>query len=127
VENFDFDMIISGWGQALSPGNEQRNYWGSQTADRKGSRNLVGIKNPAIDKLIGKLIYAKDRSELVAVTRALDRVLLWNHFVVPQWYSKGTRLARWNRFGFPEKTPDYRIGFPDIWWFDEIKAASVKK
>jgi len=127
VDGFDFDMIVGGWGQALSPGNEQRNYWGSQTADRKGSRNLVGIKNPAIDKLIGKLIYAKDRSELVAVTRALDRVLLWNNFVVPQWYSKGTRLARWNRFGFPEKTPDYSIGFPDIWWFDESKAASVKK
>ena len=127
VDNFDFDMIVGGWGQALSPGNEQRNYWGSQTADRKGSRNLVGIKNPAIDKLIGKLIYAKDRSELVAVTRALDRVLLWNHFVVPQWYSKGTRLARWNRFGFPEKTPDYSIGFPDIWWYDEAKAALVKK
>ncbi len=127
VDNFDFDMIVGGWGQALSPGNEQRNYWGSETADRKGSRNLVGIKNPAIDKLIDKLIYAKDRSELIAVTRALDRVLLWNHFVVPQWYSKGTRLARWNRFGFPKKTPDYRIGFPDIWWYDEAKAATVKK
>ena len=127
VDAFDFDMIVGGWGQALSPGNEQRNYWGSETADRQGSRNLVGIKDGAIDKLIEKLIYAKDRSELVAVTRALDRVLLWNRFVVPQWYSKGTRLARWNRFGFPEKTPDYRIGFPDIWWFDEAKAAMVKK
>ncbi len=127
VDSFDFDMIVGGWGQALSPGNEQRNYWGSETADRKGSRNLVGIKNPAVDKLIDKLIYAKDRSELVSVTRALDRVLLWNRFVVPQWYSKGARLARWNRFGFPAKTPEYRISFPDIWWFDEVKAASVKK
>jgi len=127
LDGFDFDMVVGGWGQALSPGNEQRNYWGSQTADRKGSRNLVGIKNPAIDKLIDKLIYAKDRTELVAVTRALDRVLLWNQYVVPQWFSKGVRLARWDRFGFPAKPPGYQLGFPATWWFDEAKAALVKK
>ncbi len=127
LDGFDFDMVVSGWGQSLSPGNEQRDYWGSKAAKRKGSRNLVGIKNPAIDKLIEKIIYAKDRTELLHLTHALDRVLLWNHFVVPQWFSKGTRLARWNRFGFPEKLPDYQIGFPDIWWFDGAKAAKVKK
>lgn len=127
VDAFDFDMIVGGWGQSLSPGNEQRNYWGSKAANRKGSRNLVGIKNPAIDKLIEKIIFASDRTELLHLTHALDRVLLWNHFVVPQWFSKGTRMARWNRFGFPETLPDYQMGFPGIWWFDEAKAATVKK
>ena len=127
LDGFDFDMIVGGWGQSLSPGNEQRDYWGSKAADRKGSRNLAGIKNPAIDKLIEQIIYAKDRTELLNVTHALDRVLLWNHYVVPQWFSKGTRVARWNRFGLPEKLPDYQIGFPGIWWFDKTKAALVKK
>jgi len=127
LDSFDFDMIVGGWGQSLSPGNEQRNYWGSTTADRKGSRNYVGIKNPAIDTLIDKIIFAKNRTELVATTRALDRVLLWNQYVVPQWFSKGTRVARWNRFGIPAKTPDYQLGFPETWWFDEAKAALVKK
>lgn len=127
LRGFDFDMIISGWGQSLSPGNEQRDYWGSKAAGRRGSHNYIGIKNPAIDKLIENIIYAKDRSELVTMTRALDRVLLANHFVVPNWFFDGTRLARWNRFGFPEKLPDYQMGFPAIWWFDEAKAATVKK
>ena len=82
---FDFDMIIDQWGQSLSPGNEQREFWGSQAADQPGSRNTVGIKNPAIDALIDKVIFAKDRAGLVAATKALDRVLLWNFYVVPQF------------------------------------------
>ena len=71
--------------QSLSPGNEQRDFWSSQAADQPGSRNLVGIKNPAIDALIERVIFAKDRDDLVAATKALDRVLLWNFYVVPQW------------------------------------------
>ena len=82
------------WGQSLSPGNEQREFWGSQAADQAGSRNIVGIKNPAIDTLIERVIFAKDRDDLVAATKALDRVLLWNHFVVPQWtYRQGAHRA----------------------------------
>ena len=84
--------------QSFSPGNEQREFWGSEAADKEGSRNLIGIKNPAIDTLIDKIILAKDRADLVAATRALDRVLLWNHYVVPQFHSPFERLAFWDKF-----------------------------
>ncbi len=127
LDSFDFDVIVNSWGQSLSPGNEQRGYWGSISANRKGSRNYIGIKDKAIDKLIDKIIFAKDRAGLVAATRALDRVLLWHHFVVPQWHSKGIRSARWDRFGLPKTQPDYNIGFPDTWWFDEAKAKRIGK
>ena len=85
LRSWDFDVVVSSWAESLSPGNEQREYWGSQAADTSGSRNIIGIKNAAIDKLIDRLIYAKDREDLMAATKALDRVLLWNHYVVPQW------------------------------------------
>ena len=79
LRQWDFDMIVAVWGQSLSPGNEQRGFWGSKAADQPGSRNLVGIKNPAVDALIDRVIFAKNRADLVAATKALDRVLLWNH------------------------------------------------
>ncbi len=126
VKNFDFDIIVGSWGQSLSPGNEQRNFWGSAAADRPGSRNYAGIKNKAVDDLVERIIFAKTRDDLVAATRALDRVLLWNHYVVPMWYIAYERTARWNRFGKPAKIPDYSVGFPDIWWWDEEKAAKIK-
>ena len=122
----DFDMIVSGWGQSLSPGNEQREFWGSEAAGRDGSRNLTGINDPAVDALIDKVIYAADREDLVAATRALDRVLMWNEFVIPTWTLNYTRTARWDRFGFPDPVPTYSFGFPDIWWFDAQKAAALK-
>ena len=107
------------WGQSLSPGNEQRGFWSSQAADQSGSRNYVGIKDPAVDALIDRVIFAKDRAELVAATKALDRVLLWNHYVVPQWTYGKQRTARWDRFGRPEKLPQYgAAAFPTIWWWD---------
>ncbi len=113
---FDFDIAVDSWGQSLSPGNEQRDYWGSASADRDGSQNTIGIKNPAIDKLIDRVIYTKDRDDLVAATRALDRVLLWNHYVVPQWTAGDIRYAYWTRLAHPEKLPEYGNGFPTIWW-----------
>lgn len=119
----DYDMIISGWGQSLSPGNEQRDFWGSSAADREGSNNYAGIKDPGVDALIEKVIYAKDRAELVAATHALDRVLLAHDYVVPAWNYPNTRTARWNRFSHPETLPEYSFGFPDIWWWDAEKAA----
>ena len=126
LRQWDYDIIVGSWGQSLSPGNEQRGFWGSQAADQPGSRNLVGIKNPAIDKLIDRVIFATTREDLVAATRALDRVLLWNHFVVPQWSYPFARTARWDRFGHPEKMPTYgAAAFPTIWWFDAAKAAKV--
>jgi microcin C transport system substrate-binding protein len=123
---FDFDMIIDQWGESLSPGNEQREFWGSQTADVPGSRNTVGIKNPAVDALIDKVIFAKDRAGLVAATKALDRVLLWNFYVVPQYTYPFSRYARWDRFSHAEPLPKYgRSGLPSLWWFDAEKAAKI--
>jgi len=126
VKSFDFDIIVGGWGQSLSPGNEQRNYWGSQAASRPGSRNYAGIRDEAVDWLIERIIFAKSRPELVAATRALDRVLLWNHYVLPTWHITYERTARWNRFGKPARIPEHSVGFPDIWWWDEQRAAKIK-
>ena len=124
--SWDFDIITGVWGESLSPGNEQLGYWGSQAADQSGSRNLIGIKNPAIDELIKRVIFTKDRAELVAATKALDRVLLWNHYVVPQWTYPFQRTARWDRFGRPEKLPQYAASaFPFVWWWDAERAAKT--
>ena len=125
LRNWDYDMLtISTWGQSLSPGNEQREHWGSNAADTAGSDNYVGIKNPAIDKLIERVIFAKDRQDLIAATKAMDRVLLWNHYVVPQWTYSKQRTARWDRFSRPDVMPKYGLSaFPDIWWYDAEKAA----
>jgi microcin C transport system substrate-binding protein len=126
LRNWDFDIISEVWGQSLSPGNEQRNYWSSQSADMSGSRNFAGIKNPAVDALIERVIFAKNRDELVAATKALDRVLLWNHYVVPQWTYPNARTARWDRFGRPDPVPKYATsGFPTVWWWDAEKAAKT--
>ncbi len=129
LDTFDFGIIVGNFGQSQSPGNEQRNFWGSASADENGSRNLIGIKNPAIDKLIDKIIFARDRAELVAATNALDRVLLWNHYVVPQWFAPYARVAHWDRFGHPEKFPAQSVGFPSVWWWNDEaakKLAAVK-
>jgi len=127
LRSFDFDIITDLWGQSLSPGNEQRDFWGSAAADRPGSRNTIGIKNPAVDALIEKIIFATDREMLVAATRALDRVLLWNFYVVPQFTYGFQRYARWDRFSHAE-LPKYAIsGFPMLWWYDEAKAAAIGK
>ncbi len=128
LRSFDYDIIIHGWPESLSPGNEQREYWGSQAADMPGASNYIGIKNPAIDTLIDKVIFAKNRAELVAATHALDRVLLWNHYVVPQWDYPKVRTARWDRFGRPSELPKYgQSGFPALWWYDAEKAARIGK
>ena len=128
MRQWDFDIIIASWGESLSPGNEQRGFWGSTAADQPGSRNLIGIKNPAVDKLIDRVIFAKDRDELVAATHALDRVLLWNFYVVPQWTYGKVRSARWDRFSHPETMPKYGMsGFPTVWWWDAQKAAKVQQ
>jgi microcin C transport system substrate-binding protein len=128
LRSFDFDVIIDLWGESLSPGNEQREFWGSQTADQPGSKNTIGIKNPAVDALIDKVIFAKDRANLVAATKALDRVLLWNFYVVPQFTYGFSRYARWDRFSHAEPLPKYaRSGLPSLWWFDAEKAARIGK
>jgi microcin C transport system substrate-binding protein len=126
LRQWDFDIIIYSQGESLSPGNEQRGYWGSQAADIPGSQNVIGIKNPAVDAMIERVIFAKSREELEAATRALDRVLLWNFYVVPQWTYPFTRTARWDRFSRPAVMPKYgQSAFPTIWWWDADKAAKV--
>jgi microcin C transport system substrate-binding protein len=126
LRSWDFDIITQSWGESLSPGNEQRGYWGSQAADQPGSYNLIGIKNPAVDAMIDQVIFAKSRDDLVAATHALDRVLLWNHYVVPQWTYGKERTARWDRFGHPEAMPKYGASdFPTIWWWDAERAAKT--
>ena len=126
LRQWDFDIVVNSWIETLSPGNEQRDYWGSRAADMPGSRNVIGIKNRAIDTLIDRVVFAKDRAELVAATKALDRVLLWNHYVVPQWSYQKLRTARWNRFGRPEVMPKYGISaFPTIWWWNSRGATKI--
>jgi microcin C transport system substrate-binding protein len=128
TRSFDFDIVTAGWPQSLSPGNEQRDFFGSEAADRPGSQNLPGIKNPAVDALINRIIFAKDRNELVASCKAMDRVLLWNCYVVPQFAAGFQRAARWDRFSRPEPLPKYGVtGFPMLWWFDAEKAANTGK
>jgi microcin C transport system substrate-binding protein len=111
----DYDMIVSGFGQSSSPGNEQREYWHSASADNPGSRNFIGLKDSAIDALVEKLIAADSREELITSTRALDRVLLRGHYVIPNWHIKTWRVAYWNHLAHPEITPRYDIGLM-TWW-----------
>lgn len=124
----NFEAILGSYGQSLSPGNEQREYWGSEAADRPGSANRAGIKSTAIDALIDRVVFARDRTELVAATRALDRVLLHNHFMIPTWFHGKVWTARWDRFGRPDPMPTYGVsGFPTIWWYDRDRAARLQR
>lgn len=125
LRGFEFDSLTGQFAQSLSPGNEQREFWGSTAADQPGSRNLPGIKDPVVDALVEKVIYADDRAELVAATRALDRVLLWNFYVVPQWHRSEIWLAYWNKFGIPDTQPSYIGADIDSWWIDPDKEAAL--
>ncbi|MET3593418.1 microcin C transport system substrate-binding protein [Mesorhizobium shonense] len=125
VNNFDYDVITSILQQSESPGNEQRDFWSSKAADTPGSRNYSGIKNPVVDALVDRIIFATDRDDLVAATHALDRVLLWNYYVVPQYYRAVVWLAYWNKFGIPEKQPSYRGADIDSWWVDPEKEKAL--
>ncbi|NNE84548.1 MAG: ABC transporter substrate-binding protein [Alphaproteobacteria bacterium] len=128
TEARDFDMVISGWGQSQSPGNEQRSFWSSQSAEARGSRNLMGIADPVIDELIELVITATTRESLVQRTRALDRALLWGHYVIPQFHLASDRIAFWDKFGRPEKIP--LLGEAtnlSAWWVDPEKEAALKQ
>ena len=120
----DFDLIVGGFGQSNSPGNEQREYWHSSSADNPGSRNFIGLKDPAVDSLVEGLIKADSRQSLITHTRALDRVLLWGHYVVPNWHIKTWRVAYWNRFEHPKISPKYDIGLY-TWWAREKSPEAV--
>ena len=126
VQNFDFDMIVMSWGQSDSPGNEQRDFWGTAAADRVGSRNFTGLKNAVVDSIIEKLIAAPDRKSLVTYTRALDHVLLSQHIVIPHWHIPYDRVVYWNKFGRPEVTPKSGVQFM-AWWVDRAKADALQQ
>ena len=124
LDGFDFDIVVSTFRQSLSPGNEQIDFWHSSKAGVEGSRNLIGIKDPVVDELIDLVVNAPDRASLVARTRALDRVLLWGHYVIPQYHIRSFRAAYWNKFGRPGTTPRYGFGL-DSWWIDGAKADAL--
>jgi microcin C transport system substrate-binding protein len=121
----DYDIIVDNFAQSESPGNEQRDFWGSTAADRDGTRNTAGIKNTAVDKLIDKVVFAKDREELLAATHALDRVLLWNFYVVPHWHYPFERIATWDIFGRPAKLPSQTSALSQVWWLDTEKQKAL--
>jgi microcin C transport system substrate-binding protein len=127
LQNFDFDMTIVAMGQSLSPGNEQRDYWTSGAAETPDSQNLMGVRDPVVDDLVEKLIGAPDRQTLIAYTRALDRVLLWGFYIIPQWYDGNQRLASWDKFSRPAMPPKYGSAINDTWWFDQAKADALEK
>ncbi|MDU9389432.1 extracellular solute-binding protein [Pseudomonas sp. zfem002] len=120
----DFDMIVGGFPQSNSPGNEQREFWQSSSADNPGSRNYMGLKDPAVDSLVESLINADSRQSLITHTRALDRVLQWGFYVVPNWHIKTWRVAYWNHIGHPDTPPKYDIGINTWWIKPEVKPAA---
>jgi microcin C transport system substrate-binding protein len=126
LDEFDFDVVVGNFGITMSPGNEQREFWHSSTADRSGSRNFAGVKDPVVDALVDSLIAAPDRGALVDRTRALDRVLQWGHYVIPNWHIDSFRVAYWDIFGRPPTAPKYSFGF-NTWWFDPERAATVAR
>lgn len=123
IRSRDYEVIYASWGQSLSPGNEQYDYWGSVSANAPDTRNYAGISDPAIDELIRQVVFASSREDLVAATHALDRVLLHHDFILPTYTLRAARIARWDRFGRPETLPEFDIGFPSAWWWDAERAA----
>jgi microcin C transport system substrate-binding protein len=127
TDSYDFDMTIDLWGQSLSPGNEQREFWGSRAADIPGGKNSMGLKDPAVDQIVELIVRAPDRESLVTACRALDRVLSWHMFVVPQFNTGKELVAYWNRFARPEKHAKYAPFSLDTWWVDESKDRVLKR
>ena len=125
---FDFDMVVTSVGQSLSPGNEQREFWHSDSAVKEGSRNVFGVQSPAIDALVEHVIAADDRPALVTAIRALDRALWHEHLVVPHWYSGQHRVTYWNKFGQPAKAPLYYqpTGWAMFWWHDAARDKALQ-
>ena len=127
INGFDFEATTGVFPQSLSPGNEQREFWGSEAADIQGSRNLAGIQDPVVDALIDEIIFADDREALVAATHALDRVLLWRHYMVPQYHRSVVWIAYWDKFGIPETQPEYVGVDIDSWWIEPDKDAEIQQ
>ena len=121
---YDFDAMFYLWDASLSPGNEQAFYWGSDAANREGTRNYPGVSEPAIDAMIAQISDAADRDSLITAVRAMDRVLQWGHYVIPLFHLKTDRVAYWQRFGMPPRPPLYGYRL-ETWWHDDSKAARL--
>lgn len=119
LDNYEFDMVVMARGQSLNPGNEQRNFWSSKSADINGSANWIGIKNKTVDELIELIINSPTREKLILYTKVLDRVLLHNHYVIPHWHIKIWRVAYWDTIKRPNNLPKYSLGFPETWWYNK--------
>ncbi|MEK9797104.1 MAG: extracellular solute-binding protein [Alphaproteobacteria bacterium] len=115
IDTYDFDMVFGFWGASLSPGNEQQNYWGAQTANLPGGRNWAGVADPAVDAMIDALGAAKTREALVAAARALDRILMWSHYVLPLYHDPGQRIAHWRHIARPAVIPVYGLQIETLW------------
>jgi microcin C transport system substrate-binding protein len=127
VDDFDFDVTVERFGFSTIPGDSLRGYFSSQAAATKGSQNVAGIADPAIDALIEKIIAAKTRPELVTAARALDRVIRSGNYWIPHWYKASHWVAYWDVFGRPPTKPRYSRGIPETWWYDRDKAAKLEK
>jgi microcin C transport system substrate-binding protein len=125
MDTFDYDMTVAVFPQSLSPGNEQREYWGSKAADEEGSRNLLGVRSPVIDELVEELVRAPDRPSLIAHTYALDRVLQYGYYLIPHYHIAKFRVALWDKFRRPAISPKYAVGM-DTWWIDPTAEQSVE-
>ena len=125
VDDFDFDITVERMSFSSTPGDSLRNYFSSQAAATKGSQNLAGISDPAVDALVDIIIAAKSRAELTTACKALDRVVRAGRYWVPQWYLASHRIAYWDVFARPERQPRYYRGIPDTWWADKDKAAKL--
>jgi microcin C transport system substrate-binding protein len=125
LDHYDFDVLTQRYVQPLTPGVEQRDYWGSKAGATPGSRNVAGIQDAAIDALIERVVDAKSRDDMTAAASALDRVVMWNHYLLGQWSKGEHTIAYWDRFGRPQVTAKYSMGFPGTWWFDKQKAAAL--
>ncbi len=115
IDSYDFDMVFGFWGVTLSPGNEQQNYWSSLTADQPGGRNWAGVADPAVDAMISALGAARTREDLTAAARALDRILMWNYYVLPLYHDSGQRIAYWRKLSRPETVPVYGVRLETFW------------
>src|SRR5579864_752848 len=125
MKKFDYDMTVVAFGESLSPGNEQRDYWGSQSADEEGGSNILGIKSKAVDALVDQIVSAPDRDALVTRVHALDRVLTWGNYVVTNWHITYFRVASWDKFARPKIAPPYALAL-DTWWFDPQRAQAIE-
>ena len=130
LRNFNFDMIVVGYGQSRSPGNEQRYMWGSEAAQTPGTRNYMGIENPAVDELINRITEAGSRKELVDAIQAMDRILTHQFYIVPHWYIAYDRIVYWNKFSRPGVNPSQSAVINNIiewWWWDADKTKKLKE